>query len=73
MDFEVIFAHQLKSVTENIYDFQSADDTSKFIENHPKIAIPYLILIICGSIFGTIGNILIICSVLTNKVSIIKY
>ena len=44
----------------------------EFIKSHSGIAVPYLIVICLAMFTGTIGNILVICAVLINKVSSCK-
>ncbi len=41
---------------------------SDYIQTHPSVAIPYLTVIIMATISGTVGNILVIGAVITNKV-----
>ena len=78
MDFGVIFAKYPDGATEPSFYANSSeayewlekhDGTENFIKHYPYVALPYLITIVLGTVCGTIGNILIICSVLTNKVS----
>ena len=49
------------------YNTTNGSDTD-FIEENPEIAIPYLILISAFALGGTIGNGMVIASVLTYKV-----
>ena len=51
----------------NLSDKSSGYD---FIERKPEIAIPYLICISSFTLFGSIGNVLVIASLLSNPVSI---
>ena len=41
-----------------------------FIETNPGAAIPYLTIISIASVGGTLGNVLVICAVLTHWVSV---
>ncbi|XP_074651543.1 melatonin receptor type 1B-B-like [Tubulanus polymorphus] len=41
--------------------------TSDFVKDYPHIAVPYIVVIIAASIGGTLGNILVIGGVLSNK------
>ncbi len=40
----------------------------EFIEDHPGVAIPYLILLTIATVSGCIGNCMVIATVMTNKV-----
>ena len=54
-------------------DFNSSGDgivSFDFISENPEISIPYLILISMFTLNGSIGNFLVIASVLSYKVSI---
>ena len=42
-----------------------------YIKKHPGVAVPYLIVIILATITGCVGNILVIGSVVTNKVRLV--
>ena len=49
------------------------NDTSvepDFVSNNLRVAIPYLSLLSLAALVGTVGNILVICSVFLNKVRI---
>ena len=48
--------------------FFSDDGTKDFMHKFPWLSIPYLIVVVLGTFFGTIGNVLVICSVFINKV-----
>ena len=70
MDFDMIFARDPIGANNSGTSAvgHQDDGTRYFIQHHPNIAIPYLITIIVSTLFGTVGNILIICAVLFNKV-----
>ena len=61
MEFEYVAKYLNLSNKSSGYDF---------IERQPELAIPYLIYISCCTLFGSIGNVLVIASLLTNPVRI---
>ena len=73
MDLGVIFARDPDNVVENSTSGDIVPpqhgSTENFLRNNRLVVIPYLCSTILASIIGTIGNTLIICSVLTNKVN----
>ena len=44
---------------------------SDYIQKHPRIAIPYLVVIILATVTGTVGNIFVIGAVVVNKVRLL--
>ena len=46
---------------------------SDYVETHKNVAVPYLVVLIIATISGTVGNILVIGAVITNRVREIFY
>ena len=52
-----------------LYEHSNHSVSGFFLYDDPYIAVPYVILLSMSSVIGSLGNLLIIAAVLTDKVS----